>query len=59
MLYDCKTFEASSGSPVLKEVNGKLQVVGIHRGPLRETYYNSSTHFSDILNYIDSNDKKG
>ena len=59
MFYDCKTFSASSGSPVLKEVDGKLQVVAIHRGFLNGTYYNLSTRFSDVLNYVGSNDKKG
>ena len=59
MLYDCKTFNGSSGSPVLKEVNGELQVVGIHRGILNETYYNISTLFSEVYKYVNSDDKKG
>ena len=59
MLYDCKTFHASSGSPVLKVVDGKLQVVAIHRGFLHGTYYNLSSRFSDVLNYISSTDNKG
>ena len=30
--YGCKTLKGSSGSPILKVVDGKLRVVAIHNG---------------------------
>ena len=59
MFYDCCTFNGSSGSPVLKVVEGKLQVVAVHRGALHGTFYNLATFFSDVFSYLRFDDKKG
>ena len=59
MFYDCCTFNGSSGSPVLKVVEGKLQVVAIHRGFLHGTFYNLATLFSDLFSHLHFDDKKG
>lgn len=32
LYYQCTTEKGSSGSPVLKEVDGDLKIVAIHRG---------------------------
>ena len=32
LLYECTTEIGSSGSPVLKEVDGDLKIVALHRG---------------------------
>ena len=59
MFYDCCTFNGSSGSPVVKVVGGKLQVVAIHRGGLHGTYYNLSTLLSDVFSHVCFDAKKG
>ena len=59
MFYDCRTFNGSSGSPVVKVVDGKLQVVAIHRGILDSTYYNCSTLFSAVFSHLHFDDKEG
>ena len=59
MFYDCRTFNGSSGSPVVKVVDGKLRVMAIHRGILQGTYYNLATVFSDVFSHVHSDDKKG
>ena len=59
MFYDCYTFNGSSGSPVVKVVDGKLQVVAIHRGVLHKAYYNMASCFSDVFSYLRFDDKKG
>ena len=59
MFYDCCTCGGSSGSPVLKVVDGKLRVVAIHRAYLRGTCYNSATLFSAIFSHAEFDDKKG
>ena len=50
MLYDCQTYGGSSGSPVVKVVNGKLQVVGVHRGVIENTY-NCGSLLTAILSH--------
>ena len=50
LLYDCETYGGSSGSPVVKVVNGKLQVVGMHCGVL-EYKYNFGLLFTAILSH--------
>ena len=32
LYYQCTTEKGSSGSPVLKEVDGELKIVALHRG---------------------------
>ena len=32
LYYKCTTEKGSSGSPVLKEVDGELKIVALHRG---------------------------
>lgn len=32
LYYQCTTEKGSSGSPVLKEVEGELKIVALHRG---------------------------
>lgn len=59
MFYDCRTFNGSSGSPVVKEVNGKLHVVGIHRFSLKGVYYNCATLFSAVFSHAHFDDKEG
>ena len=56
LLYQCTTDLGSSGSPVLKEVDGELKVVALHRGG-RETGdswvgYNCGTLIQEILNHL-------
>ena len=50
LLYDCETYGGSSGSPVVKVVNGKLQVVGLHRGII-ENKYNFGSLLTAILSH--------
>ena len=57
LFYDCRTLNGSSGCPVVKVADGKLQVVAIHRGLLQGTFYNCSTSFTDVFSHI--NDKEG
>ena len=59
MLYDCCTFNGSSGSPVVKVVDGKLQVVAVHRGVIRTMYYNFSTLFTSIFSHVGFDNKEG
>jgi len=56
LLYQCTTDNGSSGSPVLKEVNGELKIVALHRGG-RETGgdwlgYNCGTLIKEMLNHL-------
>ena len=59
VLYDCCTFNGSSGSPVVKVVDGKLQVMAIHRGLIHTTYYNCSTLFASVYSHVGFDDKEG
>ena len=56
LLYKSGTRNGSSGSPVLKEVNGELVPVALHRGgnPTTQLYKgcNFGTLFSAILSYL-------
>ena len=59
IFYDCHTFGGSSGSPVVKVIDGKLQVVAIHRAVLQNTYYNCATLFSAVFSHARFDDKEG
>ena len=57
LLYQCTTEEGSSGSPVLKEVQGDLKVVALHRGGRNGSYsgaidFNCGTLIEEINNRI-------
>ena len=56
LLYQCTTDLGSSGSPVLKEVDGELKVVALHRGGREANVnwlgYNCGTLMREILNHL-------
>ena len=56
LLYQCTTDYGSSGSPVLKEVDGDLMVVALHRGGRDSGNswlgYNCGTLVQEILNHL-------
>ena len=49
--YDSSTFNGSSGSPVVKVVDGKLQVVGLHRFRAINEKCRAGTIFGEILRH--------
>ena len=51
MYYGCATYEGSSGSPVLKIVDGKLRVVALHRASVQEKNLHYGSLFSSILDH--------
>ena len=56
LYYSSATECGSSGSPIVKEVNGKLRVVGLHRAGDEE--HNWSSLFSEIINHMQGKDLK-
>ena len=50
VFYGCATCEGSSGSPVLKVVDGKLKVVALHRA-CGEKNLNYGSLFSAVLSH--------
>ena len=48
--YQCETHNGSSGSPVMKVVNGTLQVVALHRG-CEKKYLNYGSLFAAVLKH--------
>jgi len=57
LLYQCSTEHGSSGSPVLKEVQGDLKVVALHRGGRDASLsnmlgFNCGTLVQEISNHI-------
>ena len=56
LLYQCTTDNGSSGSPVLKEVDGEWKVVALHRGGNdahgKWLGYNCGTLIQHILNHL-------
>ncbi|XP_065894711.1 uncharacterized protein [Dysidea avara] len=65
LLYESGTHPGSSGSPVLKEINGMLVIVALHRGgrevgPNKDIKigYNYATLFSEIQNCVSGKDYK-
>ena len=60
MIYRSGTDEGSSGSPVLKEVGGKLVIVALHKGghdnAPGKLGYNYGILFSEILKWIRNDD---
>ena len=59
LLYQCTTDLGSSGSPVVKEVDGELKVVALHRGGKEASDrwhgYNCGTLIREILNHLNGN----
>lgn len=51
MYYQCDTYNGSSGSPVMKVVNRKLQVVALHRGCERK-HLNYGSLFAAVLKHV-------
>jgi len=51
LIYSSETAGGSSGGPILKAVDGKLKIVGIHRGGL-EGQFNVGSKLDDILQSI-------
>ncbi|XP_065890663.1 uncharacterized protein [Dysidea avara] len=49
--YDCSTFSGSSGSPVVKVVNGKLKVVALHRFRTINEKSRAGSIFTEILRH--------
>ena len=58
MFYGCATCQGSSGSPVLKIVDGGFRVVAVHRGHLKG-FLNFGTRFSTILSRSSLIDEEG
>lgn len=58
MFYGCATCGGSSGSPVLKVVDGELRVVAVHRGYL-QGFLNFGTCFSAILSHASLINEEG
>ena len=65
MVYESETEHGSSGSPILKEVDGRLELVGLHRAGQEQLHqennepkpiFNIGSLFSEILH--DLNNKK-
>ena len=56
LYYSSATECGSSGSPIVKEVNGKLRVVGIYRAGDEE--HNWGSLFSEIINHMQGKDLK-
>ena len=53
LVYESGTLQGSSGSPVLKEVNDKLRLVGLHReGHDKEPKFNLGSLFCDIVHQL-------
>ena len=56
LLYECTTEMGSSGSPVLKEVDGDLKIVALHRGGKDKQWnsdgYNCGTLIQQIVNHL-------
>ncbi|XP_065900703.1 uncharacterized protein [Dysidea avara] len=56
LLYECTTDMGSSGSPVLKEVDGDLKIVALHRGGEYKQWnsdrYNCGTLIQEIVNHL-------
>ena len=50
LYYSSATERGSSGSPIVKEVNGKLRVIGLHRAGDKE--HNWGSLFSEIIYYM-------
>ena len=50
VFYHCDTSGGSSGSPVLKVVNEKLQVVGLHRA-CQKKHLNYGSLFASVLQH--------
>ena len=50
LYYLSATERGSSGSPILKEVEGELKLVGLHRAGNTETNWGSL--FSEIVNKV-------
>ena len=50
LYYSNATERGSSGSPILKEVDGRLKLVGLHREGDED--YNWGSLFSEIINHI-------
>ena len=59
-MYECGTERGSSGSPILKEDNGSLRIVGLHRGGFNKKKdqmgYNYGSQFSEILKSLNDQD---
>ena len=58
VFYGCATYKGSSGSPVLKVVDGTLKVVALHRG-CQAKYLNYGSLFSEVLFHAAGRDSAG
>ena len=58
MFYGCATYKGSSGSPVLKVVDGTLKVVALNRG-CQAKYLNYGSLFSEVLFHASERDSAG
>ena len=54
MVYEGGTKPGSSGSPIMKEVDGRLRVVGLHRSGYenKKPCFNAGSLFSEILHNL-------
>ena len=58
LVYQSGSTGTTSGGPVVKAVDGKYEVIGLHRGGLT-IRYNCATKFSDILLQMSGKNCKG
>lgn len=56
--HGCETFQGSSGSPILKVVNGNLRVVALHRGGVTANL-KYGTDFKAVLHHTKLVDGEG
>ena len=53
LVYEGGTLQGSSGSPILKEVNNRLKLVGLHRkGHEKDPKFNLGSLFCDIIHHV-------
>ena len=59
VVYESKTDPGSPGSPIMKENNVNLEIVGIHKAGDKESeLFNMGVLFSEILSDYDGKDLK-